>query len=373
LAAGLGLSAVFWLPMLLERQYVRVDQWFAGRYDFRGNFVYLYQLFSPRWGFGVSQAGPDDPIGFQLGVAAVVLAVVGSMLAWQLARRLRAEVALLAAAAVGTILLTLQGTAPLWNLPLIGGVLQSAQFPWRWFSVTAVCLSPLAGLVLLPEVEPRRLRSGSALLVIAAIVLLSSYAYLRVEITEPAEGPVGLPALMRFQKSSDEMTGSTAWVKEIPKWSPMADEYISKEKAGEPVTPVASMVDYTTLNYNQETGFVVNSEKRSSISEEVWYWSPLEGRRIVYNQFYYPGWKAYLLDGRDGKPVRELEIVPEETGTLGRMTVPVPVGEGYVLLRFEDTAPRVIGRWITLVTAGAMALGLAGIWVVDRRGHRDVI
>ena len=27
---GLGLSAAFWLPMVLERQFVRVDQWFAG-------------------------------------------------------------------------------------------------------------------------------------------------------------------------------------------------------------------------------------------------------------------------------------------------------------------------------------------------------
>jgi hypothetical protein len=162
---------------------------------------------------------------------------------------------------------------------------------------------------------------------------------------------------MRFQQSSDEMTGSTAWVKEIPTWSPMADEYISKEKAGEPVTPVSSMVDYTTLNYHEETGFVVNSEKRSTVREEVWYWSPLEGRRIIFNQFYYPGWRAYLLDGRGGERVQELPIIPEEEGTLGRMTVPVPVGEGYVLLEYGDTLPRTVGRWITWATIIVMLLG----------------
>ncbi len=128
------------------------------------------------------------------------------------------------------------------------------------------------------------------------------------------------------------------------------------------------MVDYTTLNYNRETGFVVNSEARTSIAEEVWYWSPLEGRRIVYNQFYYPGWRAYLLDGPGGKPVQELKIVPEEEGTLGRMTVPVPVGEGYVLLRFEDTAPRIVGRWISWATlAGLAAAGLYGMWARRKR------
>jgi len=313
-------------------------------------------LFSPRWGFGVSAAGPDDPIGFQLGAVPLILAAIGLLLAWHPARRLRWEIACFWLAGAATAFLTLQIAAPLWDLPIVGGILGFAQFPWRWFSVTTVCLAALAALPLVPDIHGSDRRSLLALLAISGLVLAGSYPLLRVEITEPAEGPVGLAALMRFQQSSDEMTGSTAWVKEIPTWSPMADEYVSKERAGEPVTPVASMVDYTTLNYNRETGFVVNSERRTSIMEEVWYWSPLEGRRIVYNQFYYPGWRAYLLDGPGGQPVQELEIVPEEEGTLGRMTVPVPVGEGYVLLRFEDTTPRIVGRWISWLTAAGLIL-----------------
>ena len=46
---------------------------FDGRYDYRGHFVYFSQLFSPQWGFGVSTPGPEDPISFQLGAAALVL------------------------------------------------------------------------------------------------------------------------------------------------------------------------------------------------------------------------------------------------------------------------------------------------------------
>lgn len=389
LAAGLGCSAVFWLPMALERQYVRVDQWFDGRYDFRGHFLYFFQLFSPRWGFKASIPGPDDLMGFQLGPVPLILAVVGVILVWRQVPSLRGEIAFWAGVGLVTTLLTLRWAAPLWDLPLLGTFLGFAQFPWRWFSVTLVCLSLLAALPLHPALGGggTSLRLNLPLLAVILLVLLGSYPLLRVEIVPPAEGPVGLPALMRFQQSSDEMTGSTAWVKEIPTWSPMADEYISREKAGEAVTPVASMVDYTTLNYNRETGFVVNSESRSSIHEEVWYWSPLPGRRIVFNQFYYPGWRAYLLDGKHGKPVRELPIVPEgclppgmsppkgeyampcpplppgtddlvnlaeeptrTDSTLGRMTVPVPPGEGYVLLRYEDTPPRTIGKFISLAT-----------------------
>jgi hypothetical protein len=349
------------LPMVLERQYVRVDQWFDGRYDFRGHFVYFYQLFSPHWDFGVSEVGPNDPMGFSLGVVPIALALMGVLLIWQQARNLRWEIAFLVLAAAATALLAIQWSAPLWELPLIGTLLGYAQFPWRWFSITALCLSILAGLVMYPTLHRDIERLSLPLLAVVAAVVMGSYPLLRVEIEEPAEGPVGLAALMRFQQSSDEMTGSTAWVKEIPVWSPMADEYISKDKLGEPVTPVSSMVDYTILSYDKETGFVVNSEEHNSIMEEVWYWSPLEGRRIIFNQFYYPGWNAYLLDGPGGDPVQNLPIIPEEEGTTGRMTVPVPSGEGYVLLRYEDTSPRTAGKMISWATIGMLLLAGAAM------------
>lgn len=370
LAGGLGLSAIFWLPMLLERRYVRVDQWFDGRYNFRGHFVYFHQLFSPQWGFGVSVAGPDDNVGYQIGVMPLLLAAAGLLLVWSRAGRLRWEIGVLLLAAVGGTAVGTVWAAPLWELPVLGGVLGAAQFPWRWFSVTALGLSALAGLPLLGQDE-RMTNHGLSLPLVslAALVILASYPLLRVEIVEPAEGPVSLAALMRFQQSSDEMTGSTAWVREIPTWSPMADEYIAQERRGEPVTPVASLVDYTLMNYNKQTGFVVNSEARTSIMEEVWYWSGLPGRSIVYNHFYYPGWRAYLLDGRHGQIVRELAIIPED-GPLGRMTVPVEQGEGYILLRYEDTPPRIIGRAISQGTLALLTVTGLVLWGWGLRRRR---
>lgn len=368
LVAGLGLSAIFWIPAILEYRFVRVDQWFDGRYSFRGHFVEWYQLFSPRWGFGVSTIGPDDPLGFQIGAVALLLAALGAYLAWPRAGRLRWEIAVWAGGALASVFVTLTWAAPLWELPGIGGLLGTAQFPWRWFSVTAVTISPLAALVVsgLPDNGRHGLSLG--LVAVITLIILGSYPLLRVEIREPAEGPVSLAALMRFQQSSDEMTGSTAWVKEIPTWSPMADEYMSMERRGEPVVPVPSMVDYTVLNYHKTTGFVVHSEARTAVMEEVWYWSGQSGRAIIFNHFYYPGWRAYLLDGPGGEPVQELAIVPETEGTLGRMTVPVPPGEGYVRLRFEDTPPRVVGRLVAQGTG--VVLVVVGLLVAWRR-HRE--
>lgn len=366
--AGLGLSAAFWLPMLLERRFVRVDQWFGGRYDFRGHFVYLHQLFSPTWGFGVSVPGPDDPISFQIGAVALIFAVLGVLLVWRTAGRLRWEIGYLLLAAIVGTLPALQIAAPLWETPLLGSILQSAQFPWRWLVLPALCVSVLAGLIGAQVVLPERKGMTLALLALASVVILGSYPMLRVQITEPVEGPVSLAGLMRFQQSSDEMTGSTAWVKQIPTWSPMADYYISQDRQGVPIKPVDTMLDYSTFDY--ET-LGASSVAHSTISEEIYYFNGHETpQTFTFNQFYYPGWNAYLLDGEHGQRVRQIPITPESTGTLGRMTVQVPPGEGYLLLVYEDTPPRTVGGMITLATAG-MLLVAAGFSIGQRRVRRS--
>jgi len=370
LLGGIGLSAIFWLPMVLERKYVRVDQWFDGRYDFHGHFLYFFQLFRPQWGFGTSQVGPDDPLGFQLGLAGLGLAAVGMLLLWPAVRWQRWEIGCFVGVAVLTTGFALTWGAPLWDLPLVGAILQSAQFPWRWLSITSLCISVLSGLALHTQLLlPTRVPT-LPVIALAGVVLLTSYPYLQVQITEPAEGPVSLAALMRFQQSSDEMTGSTAWVKEIPTWSNAADYYIHQDAAGEPVKPVTSLLDTTAPGFDYKSlggGTVAHS----TVMEEVFFctnWnkaekscSPRDDKVLVFNHFYYPGWRAYLLDGQHGAPIQELPIVPEPTGTLGRMTVAVPpVGEGYILLRFEDTEPRIIGRYLSWITIGLLIIGGAG-------------
>lgn len=368
IVGALGLSAIFWIPMVWERNDVRVDQWFEGRYSFESNFVYFFQLLSPRWGFDVSIPGPNDNFSFQLGVVPVVLTTLGLLAIWKqfrlLDQQIRWELLSFCAIGIGTTIVSLQIAAPLWDVPLIGGLLSVAQFPWRWLTITTLCLSVLSGVVLHPVLRPHRGIVPSSLVTFPqftaiAVIILGSYPLLRVNIIEPAEGPVSLAGLMRFQRSADEMTGSTRWVKEIPTWSPMA-EYYERQAQANPngsIEPVDSKVDYSILDYAPETGFVIDSKFHNTIMEEVWYFAGTEDRRIVYEHFYYPGWRAYLLSGEHGEPVEELEIIPEAEGTLGRMTVPVPKGEGYVLLRFEDTQPRVIGQIVSLVAVVLMSAG----------------
>ncbi len=375
LAAGLGLSAVFWIPAFLEQKYVLVDQWYAGRYDYRDNFVYLHQLFSAQWGFGVSQPGPGDAISFQIGAAALLLGVLGLIVQWRRAGRLRWELAFYGGAALLALFFALQAAAPLWELPLLGAWLSAAQFPWRWFSVMAPFLAMLGGLLVahFPAAENEPLRTDRApipaAVALCAVVILASYPYLRVQISEPAEGPVSLAALMRFQQSSDEMTGSTAWVTKVPTWSPMADYYIQQEAAGEAEAPISTLLDYSVFDYKN---FGAESVAHNSVSEEIYYANRTDApQTLIYNQFYYPGWRAFLLDGEHGAPLRELPITPESAGTLGRMTVDAPPGEGYILLTYGDTMARMVGRWISWATIALLLLAIGWATMQRRRTDRE--
>ncbi|HEX9117624.1 MAG TPA: 6-pyruvoyl-tetrahydropterin synthase-related protein [Anaerolineae bacterium] len=359
---GLGLSAGFFIPAAIEgARYVNLTQWFGQYYDPFQHFVYFNQLFNPSWGFGISQPGPDDvalgSLSYQLGALPFLLALIGLVTAGRLARRLRREIWFWGFWGAAAIFLTLGFSAPAWHLPGI----PLAQFPWRYLMLAAAPLSVLAGTLV---AGPGRLSAGGEpaaplpwwpTLILVALVALGSYPYLKVEMREPTpqQGPVSYQALMRFERTSDEMTGVTAWVDPVrrPHWSDMADVWISGRQ-------ISNRVDYTGIH--QDKALAVNAESMGTDYDEIWYYTDFAGKSITFNIFWYPGWRACLLDGRHGKPVRELPI-QRENGPLARIVLPVPQGQGFVLLRFEDTPLRKAALGVTYATMILMGLGLLAI------------
>lgn len=360
LILGLGLSATFLLPAMTENRFVRVDQWYGGRYAWGGDFVEFFQLFSPRWGFGASMPGPDDDVSFQLGVVPVVLslfAVVGLLRrrAHPTAARLIAFFVVLTAVVV---LLMLSVSAPLWQvLPLV----RLAQFPWRLLTLTVIAMAFLCGAAVQEGAGPhspgldRRAKPAFVdipTLILVALLILGSLPYMRAEMSDQE---VSLAGLMRFQQSADEMTGSTAWAREIPTWSSIADYHI----AGEPLT---SKIAFDAL-YRQP-GRPHARTLELDVDRELVEYTTQRSVLLTFNTFYYPGWHAYLLDPETDEVLEELPIATR--GTLGLMTVRVPAGMGRVLLQFEDTPLRNLG---TAVTLGSLAL--AGVLVLGSLAFRS--
>jgi hypothetical protein len=384
LLLGIGASAVFLIPSLLEQGFVRTDQYTTGTadrlgyYDYHNHFTYFFQLFSPQWGFGLSVPGPDDGLSLQLGAAASVLALV-SVIVVVRRRTWRSSLLFFQGATLVLTFMMLPQSSILWEkLPLVAW----AQFPWRFLALTALTMAPLAGSVLLPDNPPNtfvsrplpvngqansevsketnRVLQPDALnlsaILLASLVLLGSFPYAAAEIVEPVEGPVSFAGLMRFQHGAGELTGSTAWVHTIPTWGPLADVYLSE-------TLPTTQVDYAGL----PPDVVVDSRGHSSIRDEIWFRAE-NNSRMPFTRFMYPGWHAYLLDAEHGHPVQRLPIEPR--GELGLITVPIPRGEHFLLLQFEDTPPRIAGTVLSTLTAAAMLLWAC--WVLAHRVRQPV-
>ena len=360
LILGLGLSAFFALPAMTENRFVRVDQWYGGRYAWGGDFVEFFQLFSPRWGFGVSLPGPDDDVSFQLGAVPVLLSLFALVPLFHKQAREhlgRPAVRLIAFFSVLTaivVFLMLDVSAPLWQaLPLV----RLAQFPWRLLTLTVVSMAFLCGAA------ARGIRATTRFietptLILVALLVLGSLPYMRAELSQQE---VSLAGLMRFQQSADEMTGSTAWVREIPTWSPMAQLHVDRQ-------PLTSRVDYTYLYQQAERAAHARTLELRSDRELVEV-SVERPTLLPFNIFYYPGWHAYLLDPETNAVVEELPIALRDK--YGLMTVRVPTGVSRVLLQFEATPVRKLGTALTLGSLALVGLLLLG-GLVLRTGNPRV-
>jgi hypothetical protein len=129
----------------------------------------------------------------------------------------------------------------------------------------------------------------------------------------------------------------------------MADYHI----AGKPVT---SKINYEYL-YRQPGRVRAGTLELHTDSELIDY-TAQRPALITFNTFYYPGWRAYLLDRQTDAMIEELPIALR--GDLGLITVRVPAGVGRVLLRFEDTPIRKLGLAVSLaslVFVGSLLLG----------------
>jgi hypothetical protein len=363
LALGLGLTCIFLIPLVLEYRYINVAQWTANYYDYQDHFVELYQLLSPVWGFGISNRGPVDGLSFQLGLVPIVLFLMSLFVIARNGDSKRAYVLFFCLVTLAVILLMLDRTLPAWQAV---GLASVAQFPWRLLTLTTVSMSIVGGAVLLldkPNEGPQALARGLPLsvLLLSALVLLGSYPYITAQnILEPREGPVSLRGLMAFENSANEMTGTTVYADEQPRWSPLADNYFTGRN-------VRSKIDFSTV---PETVFVrIPRDSLRVDGERVDYNAPDGDVTIVYNVQMYPGWRAYLTRSRSTEIVQELDIAIEPP--YGRIKVTLPQGEHGVWLRFQDTPPRTIGTIISGISL-LIAVGL-GLWALRAARHNDTV
>ncbi len=338
---GLALAAAFVFPALTDLRYLDSQNLAGGYFSYARHFVYLFQFFSPFWGYGYAGEGPVDQMPYQLGVIPVVLAIA-AVAALAAARRRSPSAPAIpgmesAPPIVGTgaffalvtiffALIMMSLSQPLWDL--LRPVMAFIQFPWRLLVITGLSLAFLSGVAAAawPRLTP-------ALLL---LLLLASYAYTQPQYT-PAE--VSLKNMVDFQLRTGELLGDTVWVKERPKTSPLVAQYL----AGQPVVRAVAL----------SSDAVVQTARSAGASVEASVASPA-GADVLFYVRYFPGWQGTV----DGVPV-----AIEPWGDQGLIRLRAPAGDHTLTLRYGDTPARTAGKAVS----GLSVLAVVGLLMGVRR------
>jgi len=386
---GLGLSAFFWFPALVERRFVRMEDILADRYQYQRNFASLANL----WDMTGERLHPltSDGVHLTLGGPQILLALLSLGMLGPAGVRRRSVVFSWALFVIG-FLMILPLSKPLWAaVP----TLKYVQFPWRWMGICSLSLAYLGAAGLEAVLEERgkfpRVRllaaGGGLILLLPSLVALWPPAATSATTLPLAALIVALgTALYLANRPGSSFHWSAKGVASLFCLGVLALFLLGQGERG-PFPMEVSPRELTLagwLNWERKSGFVGTTIKgeylpRSAPREaptepppaqflraespdgaaiqEVRRWSTgLEAkvsvrgnRRLIYERFYFPGWFAWV-DGRR---------VPVKASAEGLVSFPVTSGTHKVEVRFGLTRVRLgatLASYLSLLLMALLAL-----------------
>lgn len=348
------LSAFFWLPALLESQFVQIERGtLNGGMLYTNNFLSLGELFAwPRLPVDPDLLNP--PVVRPLPLAALLLAGLALARWWSqgaaiLSKSGQSDNAPISTpyspistllfffiAAAFAVLLIHPISRPLWdNLPL----LRLTLFPWRLLGPISLFVAVIAGALIVGRQTADRGRSFAVVLLIGFLVLVG------LPFASPPFEPVpsrpGLADMAAFEIPPD-FIGTTTVGEYLPRAVQQlpADAGARRDLSRRPrFSAPGAQATHMPLSPIHDAFTVVAD-------------APVT---FIYNQFYFPGWRATL----NGQPVALRVTAPE-----GLMALDLPAGAHTVTFELADTWPRTLGNLLSVV-----GIGIAGIALLLCRGE----
>jgi uncharacterized membrane protein len=326
LALGLGISAVYLLPVIFERRFVQIDYLLnCNICDYRNNFLFTFDRF---------QAGLGSfylPLHIE-----VVLEVTLSILIILLIRKNRQRVSdssqqnFFVFLSLFAFFLTTPLSKPIWSI--IPGF-PFLQFPWRWVMVIELSLCLLTGAIFsLKELSGLRfatLKKRLFVYLIIALSLISLNMILK-----------GLYLISKITVTSVDVREYTPiWVKDMKK--------IKSETGIQKASVVSGSALTNIVEWKPENRIISVEASRPSI--------------LRISTFYFPGWEGYIDNNR-----YKIKIEKDS----GAMLIDVPEGRHTLVLKFEDTPLRYYAKIISLVSFFVMVLL---VFLPEKKGNRNSI
>jgi len=325
-AGGLGLSACFWLPALLEKHFVKTELLRTDFFNWSVHIISPWQLLWGRWGFGYSVAGPNDGISFSLGLLNIALALAGVVIGVRaLSRAHRLDAMVFAGAALAGALLATEWSSPIWARIT---TLQYLQFPWRTLFLPALFM-PLLALFAFERVGAK-----ASVVLIVLIVLVSlrqtqpaGYESFDDEYYAPASiGAHGLESTTRREY--------------VPRWVQIPLQYTGVGL----ISPDSRLLMRVLSARSTRRVYLVTAPAAVTVMEST---------------SYYPGW-AVLIDGR------ETSILPAPA--FGMISFLVPRGHHVIVIDLRPTRVRQFALLVSVLTFALLLLAAVISWFWRRDG-----
>lgn len=312
---GLGVSAFFWLPAIVEMNFTSVSGQVSQTANYLDHFVCIGQLWSSLWGFAGSASGCIDGLSFMLGKIHLLLAAI-SVFLWVYMRPKAGQGQAiwtigLVLAATGVFFTTVYSQA-LWSI--IPGF-SYIQYPWRFLGLASFGLALVGGVLPLILTKKELPRIFMVIILSIGVVYMSQKWFVPQYI---------------YQKTSADFEDivDLRW-----RVSKISDEYLPASV----IRPKeASAAVFDTIDKGGALD-VIELDK-TAIYERLRV-TATESAMVTLRKAYFPGWRYF---------VNQKEVTPIVTDGLPNIMIHQGVSE--VSMIFTNTPVRILGNWISFIS-----------------------
>lgn len=309
LLVGACLSAFYWLPLFVEKEYTIYNTSYFGTESYKTNFLHPLQVFQLQeipWTF------KPPLLGLGLAIGTLLFAVI-----LFLRKKKKQETTILALFSLGIILLSLffvsNSSQFLWESSTF---LRNLQFPWR-FLIPATLFCVLIISLGIHALKNKYLQIFLGILLILPSVTIT-YSYLH---------PETYNFISKYY--AEDPCSTTTWNNEYLPQS--VKQCLPKSKSRQtyrnyPVVKTKNNVkNLQVLDNNRKVAFSIDGK----------------GGQVLVSNYHFPGWEVFV----DGSLVKSSPF-----GKYGIISFTVPSGNHTVLLTFTNTPIRTIGNTISLIS-----------------------
>jgi len=332
-AFGLALSAFYWIPMVIEKNFTFLDQELGG---YKLHYVDWSQFWYSPWGFGGSVPGLNDGMTFQLGKIPISL-FIGSVIlfiVYLIRIKKRTEIShfiFFTLLLFFSLFMTTSGSSFIWDKIKL---LWNLQFPWRFMVFTGIFMSLICSYSIF---FITKILNRNSLLRLVPIVLTA----ILIMIT-----------IIKYQQYFKPQTLISVSDKDLTTYDEIAWEqsktvlhFVPKGVKTKKTDFGVDVLDIEKKDLPKQIYSVKNNNAKIEIlddkfAKKVFKINAQSDTIFQLNTFYFPGWNGYL----DNKKVNILA-----NNKYKLITVLVPKGEHELKFLFMDTPIRKVGDIISII------------------------